>query len=168
MAAGEKDGKGGRDAPAARGPSVGGLIVATLAVSLISAGIGAGHALFFGDRQPKSSAVPVAEAQPATPAASAPLAMKDLPPIVANLGVPPEQWVRLEASFVLDAAVAKEADLMSRQIADDLVAYLRTARFDEFATPEGFAEFRREVDERAATRTGGKVRKLYLQTMVVQ
>jgi len=102
----------------------------------------------------------------ATPAA--PSTIYDLPPIVTNLGAPQDTWIRLEASIVFDPKVLVHPEAAAGKIGDDALAYLRTVTLKQLEGPVGLQSLREDLNERAATRSEGKVRELVIRTLVVQ
>jgi flagellar FliL protein len=92
----------------------------------------------------------------------------DLPPIVTNLGAPPDTWVRLEGSIIFDPKTLSHPEAMAGQIGDDVLAYLRTVSLHQLEGPVGLENIRQDLSERAATRSGGKVRGFVIRTLVVQ
>ncbi len=92
----------------------------------------------------------------------------DLPPIVTNLGAPQDTWVRLEASIIFDPRALPHPEAVAGQIGDDALAYLRTVTLHQLEGPIGLENIRQDLNERAATRSGGKVRALVIKTLVVQ
>jgi flagellar protein FliL len=92
----------------------------------------------------------------------------DLPPIVTNLGAPPDTWVRLEGSIIFDPKTLSHPEAMAGQIGDDVLAYLRTVSLHQLEGPIGLENIRQDLSERAATRSGGKVREFVIRTLVVQ
>ena len=92
----------------------------------------------------------------------------DLPPIVTNLGAPPDTWVRLEGSIIFDPRTLSHPEAMAGQIGDDVLAYLRTLSLHQLEGPVGLENIRQDLNERAATRSGGKVRGFVIRTLVVQ
>jgi flagellar protein FliL len=92
----------------------------------------------------------------------------DLPPIVTNLGAPPDTWVRLEGSIIFDPKTLSHPEAMAGQIGDDVLAYLRTVSLHQLEGPVGLENIRQDLNERAATRSGGKVRGFVIRTLVVQ
>jgi flagellar FliL protein len=103
--------------------------------------------------------------------ASAPAEMStvvDLPPIVTNLGAPPDTWVRLEGSIVFDPKTLSHPEAVAGEIGDDALAYLRTVSLHQLEGPIGLENIRQDLNERAATRSGGKVRAFVIKTLVVQ
>ncbi len=101
-----------------------------------------------------------APAQPAT--------IADLPPIVTNLGAPQDTWVRLEGSIIFDPKTLPHPEAVAAQIDDDILAYLRTVSLHQLEGPIGLENIRQDLNERAATRSGGKVRAFVIRTLVVQ
>ncbi len=95
-------------------------------------------------------------------------AIYDLPAIVTNLGSPQETWIRLESSIVFDPKTLPHPEAMAAEIGDDILAYLRTVSLRQIEGPIGLEDIRQDLNERAATRSGGKVRELVIRTLVVQ
>ena len=104
--------------------------------------------------------------------ASAPLAQAstivDLQPIVTNLGAPQDTWVRLEGSIIFDPKTLPHPEAVTGQIGDDVLAYLRTVTLHQLEGPIGLENIRQDLNERAATRSGGKVQAFVIRTLVVQ
>ncbi len=92
----------------------------------------------------------------------------DMAPIVTNLGAPQETWIRLEGSIIFDPRTLPHPEAMAGQIGDDILAYLRTLSLHELEGPIGLENIRQDLNERAATRSGGKVRAFVIRTLVVQ
>ncbi len=92
----------------------------------------------------------------------------DLPPIVTNLGAPQDTWVRLEGSIIFDPKALAHPEAVAGQIGDDVLAYLRTVSLHQLEGPIGLENIRQDLNERAATRSGGKVRAFVIRTLVVQ
>jgi flagellar protein FliL len=97
-----------------------------------------------------------------------PSAIVDLPPIVTNLGSPQDTWIRLEGSIVFDPKTLPHPEAVAAQIGDDVLAYLRTVSLRQLEGPIGLENIRQDLNERAATRSGGKVRAFVIRTLVVQ
>jgi len=97
-----------------------------------------------------------------------PSTIVDLPPIVTNLGAPQDTWVRLEGSIIFDPKTLPHPEAMAGQIGDDVLAYLRTVSLHQLEGPIGLENIRQDLNERAATRSGGKVRAFVIRTLVVQ
>ena len=97
-----------------------------------------------------------------------PSTIVDLPPIVTNLGAPQDTWVRLEGSIIFDPKTLPHPEAVAGQIGDDVLAYLRTVSLHQLEGPIGLENIRQDLNERAATRSGGKVRAFVIRTLVVQ
>ena len=93
--------------------------------------------------------------------------IRELKPSVTNLAAPPGAWVRLEAAILSDVADA-ELDRLAGEIATDTLAFLRTLSASDLAGAEGLRHLREDLGERAAIRSGRRVRELIIETMVVQ
>ncbi len=134
-------------------------------VVLLSAAIGAAFEAYRPAAASGGSASTESSAAVAPPPASA---LYDLPPIVTNLGQPQETWIRLESSIVFDPKTLPHPEALAGQIGDDILAYLRTVSLPQIEGPIGLEDIRQDLNERAQTRSGGKVRELVIRTLVVQ
>lgn len=94
--------------------------------------------------------------------------LRDLPPIIANLADPPDAWVRLQATLVLDGASTPKPEIVAAEIAEDILGFMRTVTLAQIAGASGLQHLREDLNERAAIRSNGRVRELILQTLVVQ
>jgi flagellar FliL protein len=149
---------------AAQGPSARGLSLAELAiVVLLGAVIGAAFETIRPNPAKGDKPVDVAAPQPPEPST-----LYDLPPVVTNLGSPQETWIRLEGSIIFDPKTLPHPEAAAREISDDILAYLRTVTLKQLEGPVGLQNIRQDLEDRAATRTGGKVREFVLRTLVVQ
>ena len=110
--------------------------------------------------KPTESSAAAPSAQPST--------IVDLPPIVTNLGAPQDTWIRLEGSIIFDPKTLPHPEAVAGQIGDDVLAYLRTVSLRQLEGPIGLENIRQDLNERAATRSGGKVRAFVIRTLVVQ
>jgi flagellar FliL protein len=136
-------------------------LIEFLIVALIGAGSGATVELL---RPPASVAQKTKEAA----ARAAPSTIYDLLPIVTNLGAPQDTWIRLEASIVFDPRILPHPEAVAAKIGEDALAYLRTVTLKQLEGPVGLQSIREDLNERAATRSEGKVRELVIRTLVVQ
>jgi flagellar FliL protein len=99
---------------------------------------------------------------------SEPSTLYDLPPVITNLGSPQDTWIRFEGSIVFDPKTLPHPEAIAGEIGDDFLAYLRTVTLKQLEGPVGLQSIRQDPKERAATRSGGKVRELVIRTLVVQ
>jgi flagellar FliL protein len=157
-------------ASAGSGSSFGQFIVAMVVVTILAGAIGAIFA-------PRSASAPQGQASKEAPAAQAigqsggvaPTSnMLDLPPIVTNLGAPQDLWMRLETSMIFDSGAVPHPDALAAEIANDLLAYLRTVSVSQIQGPIGMQNLRQDINERAAIRSGGAVKELVIRTLVIQ
>jgi flagellar FliL protein len=91
-----------------------------------------------------------------------------LQPIVTNLAAPPGVFARIEASLVTDTLREEEATVMAARIGEDLVAFLRTTSLAQIEGGAGLQHLREDLNERVVIRSGGKVREIVIETLVVQ
>jgi len=123
----------------------------------------------FEARRPAATPGPDASASATAPSPRAePSTIFDLPPIVTNLGQPQETWIRLEGSIIFDPRILPHPEAAAGRIGDDILAYLRTVTLSEIEGPVGLENLRQDLNERAATRSGGKVSAFVIRTLVVQ
>jgi flagellar FliL protein len=145
------------------------LIAAIVVLTLVAIGAGALtglHLLVTVERAvdaKKSSAPPPAAAGYAGSAR-----LHRLSPIVTNLAAPANNWARIEASMVTDSLGEEEAGILAAHIAEDIVAYLRSASAAQFEGARGLQHLRDDLTERANVRSSGKVRELIIETLVIQ
>jgi flagellar protein FliL len=141
-----------------------GSMIELLVVVLIGGAIGAA---FEATRPSLASAGKPADAPVAGPPPE-PSTLYDLPPIVTNLGAPQDTWIRLEGSIVFDPRVLPNPEAVAGKLGEDILAYLRTVSLKRLEGPIGLENIRQDLNERAATRSGGKVREFVIRTLVVQ
>jgi flagellar protein FliL len=134
-------------------------------VVLLSSGVGAAFEAY----RPTAASGADKAAGPSGVVAPPPAStLYDLPAIVTNLGTPHDTWIRLEGSIVFDPKALPHPEVMAGLISDDILAYLRTVSLRQIEGPIGLEDIRQDLNERAATRSGGTVRELVIRTLVVQ
>jgi flagellar protein FliL len=94
--------------------------------------------------------------------------LRPLAPIVTNLASPERTWIRLEASLVMDGDHAAEANALTAQITEDIVAFLRTVALVQIQGASGFQHLREDLNDRVRVRSGGKVRDLVVQSLIIE
>jgi len=149
--------------PPASSSSIKETILATLVVTVIAAAMGALFAI------PPTPATPIEKSE-STPGGVVPTTagLFEMPPIVTNLGSPQDTWIRLEASIVYDVKALPHPEAVAGEIAGDELAYLRTTTLAQIEGAVGLQNVRQDLNERAVTRSGGKVSELIIRTLVVQ
>jgi flagellar protein FliL len=144
-----------------------GVVVPVLVLTLVAGGGG-----FMVGKQivAKAKAAMAAEAKPAEPGGPPPstTALRELPPVVANLSAPEGSWVRLQTAIVYEKADQPQIEVLSAKIADDTLAYLRTLSLAQLQGASGLQHLREDLSERAAVRSDGHVHEVMIEMMVIQ
>ena len=96
------------------------------------------------------------------------MVIHELAPIVTNLAQPEGVKVRLQASILFNKKEVSAPTLMSAQITDDLIGYLKTLSIAQLQGGSGLQSLREDLNERVAIRSEGHVRELIIETLVVQ
>lgn len=156
------------------GTNGGGGVIGFVVVTLLALGLGAAFGMFV-DMAPT-----VAEADAATgkdkdtkahkepaPGLPADARLVALTPIVVNLAQPHDTWIRIEASVLLEG-MAQGGDVLAAQLAEDFVAYLRTATLSQFEGPSGFQNLREDFLDRAAIRDREHIKDVIIHGVVVE
>lgn len=107
-------------------------------------------------------------AQPLASPYAGPTRLRKLAPIVANLAAPEGARVRIEASLIVGDLGEEEAMLLTSRIGEDVLAYVRTVPLAQLEGASGLKYLREDLNERALIRSGGKVRELVIETLVMQ
>ncbi len=136
------------------------LLVVVFVGGAIGAAFEATHPSVTGAANPSDASTAGPPPEPST--------LYDLPPIVTNLGAPQDTWIRLEGSIVFDPKVLPHPEAVAGKLGDDILAYLRTVSLKHLEGPIGLENIRQDLNDRAATRSGGKVREFVIRTLVVQ
>ena len=96
------------------------------------------------------------------------MTVQELPPMVVNLADPPETRVRLQAAIVFSKKAVETPSVLVAQINDDFVGFMKTLSIGQLQGASGLQALREDLNERAATRSDGKVREVVIETLVVQ
>lgn len=148
-----------------KGGGLMGVVVPVLVLTLIAGGGG-----FVVGKQIVAKAK--AAATPDTKAAEVPTAattaVRELPPVVANLTAPEGSWVRLQIAIAYSKTDAPQIDMLSTKIADDTLGYLRTLSLAQLQGASGLQHLREDLSERASVRTEGHVKEVMIEMMVIQ
>jgi flagellar FliL protein len=94
--------------------------------------------------------------------------LRKISPVVTNMAAPAGTWIRMEGSVVTDPLNEEEASVLVARIGEDIVSYLRTVSATQIEGARGLQYLREDLNERATIRSGGKVRELIIETLVVQ
>jgi flagellar protein FliL len=94
------------------------------------------------------------------------LPIVDLDPIVTNIAIPADKWLRLELALILDQPLEPE---VVRYIHSDLLAFARTLRLETIDTPTGYLQFRNELLDRARLRAGDdRIKNVMVKAILVE
>lgn len=88
-------------------------------------------------------------------------------PIVVNLAQPQDAWIRIEASLLVQG-MEFGADILAGQVAEDFVAYLRTATLSQFEGPSGFQNLREDFIDRATIRDPEHIKDVIIHGVVIE
>ncbi|MCC7251473.1 flagellar basal body-associated FliL family protein [Hyphomicrobium sp.] len=152
----------------------GGGLIGLVVVTLLALGFGAGFG-FVVSTQPQSAVEAEAGGKekaakaekPPAPSVSPTAVLVAMTPIVANLAEPHDAWIRIEASMLVDG-VMQGVDLLAAQVAEDFVAYLRTATLSQFEGPSGFQNLREDLVDRATIRDREHIKDVIIHGVVVE
>lgn len=89
----------------------------------------------------------------------------DLAPMTTNLAAPAEVWARLQLSLVFDGPPPSG---MADDVHQDLLAFLRTVKMHQVEGASGYQHLRADLQERAAIRSGGKVKEVLVRTLLFE
>lgn len=160
-----------------------GFIVALALVVLIGGGAGAGFAMLVLNQPDGSGVAPAAGVAQSTPTRDAG-AGKDhaskssqrvqaevvhaLEPIHVSLAGAKENWLRLDASVIFSGADDGDRSVMAKQIAQDILGFLRTVRLSQIDNAVGLEFLREDLTEIARVRSKGKTRGLLLRALMIE
>ncbi|GLI91628.1 hypothetical protein LMG27198_06200 [Methylocystis echinoides] len=96
------------------------------------------------------------------------LRVKELPPLVTNLGGDKRNWVRLQSAIVYDAHETQHPDTLIPAIMSDITAFMSTVDVSAIEGADGLRRLQEELGERAATRSERQVKEFIIESLVVQ
>lgn len=94
--------------------------------------------------------------------------LKELKPLVVNLAAPSSTFVRIEASLVFKNGALANPDVTAAEVREDIMAYVRSLSLSQLEGPSALQHLREDLNDRANTRSQGKITELVLGTVVVQ
>ncbi|WP_184356096.1 flagellar basal body-associated FliL family protein [Rhizobium sp. BK602] len=148
-------------------------LVMTIAGLLVLTVLGGGGGWFLGTVvAPRIKAATAAvqasaktgEGEKQAPAAVEPN-MVPLEPIIANLGYPSQNWIRLEIALVFKGQPDAQ---LAGAIHQDILAYIRTVSLQQIEGPRGLQYLRDDIQERVDLRSEGRVSKVMFRTFVIE
>jgi flagellar FliL protein len=146
------------------------LIAAMAALTALGAGSGGLLGLHLrGKMESKVEAKAEAAAGPEVKGAyPAGVGLRPLTPVVTNLAGPEHTWIRLEAALVMEGDQSPEAKMLAAQVAEDIVAFLRTVPLSQVQGASGFQHLREDLKDRVRVRSDGKVQDLVIQALIIE
>jgi flagellar FliL protein len=90
-----------------------------------------------------------------------------LKPIVTNLSAPANVWLRLDAAIVFEDEMPN-SEVVSAKISEDLLAFLKTLKVGQLEGATQLQHLREDLKDRVAIRSGGDVKDLIIESLVVQ
>ena len=157
------------------GSKGGGGLIGIVVVTHLSLGLGGAFGMFMdsapasteagGDKKQKDQASK--SEKEAGPAISSDSKVVALTPIVVNLAAPSGTWIRVETSVLLEG-MEQGGEALAAQLAEDFVAYLRTATLDQFEGPSGFQNLREDFLDRATIRDHEHIKDVIIHGVVVE
>ena len=144
-------------------------LAALLLLTVLSAaagGLASLHLLSAGQRIADGQKEPAE--RPVATAFSPTARLRKISPVVTNLAAPAGAWIRVEGSVITDQMNEEEASVLTARLGEDIVSYLRTLSAVQIEGARGLHYLREDLNERAMIRSGGKVRELIIETLVVQ
>jgi flagellar protein FliL len=148
-----------------KGPSIAALIGVVAVLTLIAAAGGwlLGGQLGLG----LPEAAKTAGAKPATAAEVPTGSVVPLKPILTNIKIPQDVWIRLEAGVVARPG-EKVSDELAATVAGDFMAFMKTVNLMQLRGPAGIEYLRTDLQERALIRSEGKIEKVYIWALVME
>lgn len=93
------------------------------------------------------------------------LTVVDIAPITTNLLDPEDVWIRMELSLAYDGAAD---DAISEEVHQDILAYVHTLKLYNLRGGSGFQHLMEDLNERAAIRSGGRVRRVLVRSFILE
>ncbi len=155
--------------PAPSGPSIFVWLAIVAALTLLAVATGAGLGVILRKPVPKETPSPLKPlGEPGGTIYSGDTAVQEVPPVVTNLAGPEGSWVRVQVSIVFDRKALQKPEAAAAEIGGDILGFMRTLTPAQISGAGGLQHLREDLTERAAIRSGGVVREVILQSVVVQ
>lgn len=154
-----------------------GFFLAITSTAIIGIGVGASFGWLFAAKPmphvvPNKSSAPASEAVPPKIEARSSEISTDhviaLDPVITNLLAPDATWVRFEGSVVFKSPLEAERGALLKQIAQDLMGYLRSTKLRQLETAAGIEFLREDMAELVRLRSKGRARDLIVRVLVVE
>lgn len=93
------------------------------------------------------------------------IVVTDIPPITTNLFDPPDTWIRMELSLVFEESADQE---LAETIGQDILAYVHTMKLYNLRGGSGYQHFIEDLQERAAIRSEGRVKRVLVRSFILE
>ena len=94
--------------------------------------------------------------------------LREVHPIVTNLGAPAGAWIRVELAVVLAGPANPKLDQSLLEFVSDATDFLRTLTAKQIEGSNGLRRLREDLLDRARFRVGSSVEAVLIETLVVQ
>lgn len=93
------------------------------------------------------------------------LVVVDIPSITTNLFDPSDAWIRMELSLVFEEAADQ---IMAEDVHQDILAYVRTMKLYNLKGGSGYQHLMEDLNDRAAIRSGGRVKRILVRSLILE
>ncbi|MEK1888888.1 MAG: flagellar basal body-associated FliL family protein [Phyllobacterium sp.] len=152
---------------APKGPSLIALVAVVVILTLIAAGGGWFLGGKLGLAKQEAAETPAEVSRKPQPEDMPAGTVVPLKPILTNVKIPQNVWLRMEAGVVARPG-EKIADELAATITGDFMAFLRTVNLMQLRGPAGLEYLRTDLEERAKMRSEGKIDKVYIWALVME
>jgi flagellar FliL protein len=90
----------------------------------------------------------------------------NLPSITTNLAAPSDTWARVELSVQLEKP--SDDPKLAETIHQDFLAFIRTLKLHQIEGASGFQHLKADLTERAAIRSNGLVKGVFIRTLLFE
>lgn len=149
-----------------------GLLIAIAVLTLIAIITGTGIGYLLGNTVEAAVSARMAaspgDKDPPPLRYSGDLTVKELKPVVVNLAAPSSTYARVEAALVFKNGALANPDVTAAEVREDIMAYMKSLSLSQLEGPSALQHLREDLNDRASTRSEGKITELVLETLVVQ
>jgi flagellar FliL protein len=89
----------------------------------------------------------------------------DIPSITTNLVDPSDAWIRMELSLVFTEKADQE---VAMEVHQDILAYVHTMKLYNLRGGSGYQHLIEDLQERAAIRTEGRVKRVLVRSLILE
>ncbi len=91
-----------------------------------------------------------------------------MPTIVANLNNNSKHWLRIESSIIAKAGTEPISLATQKRLAQDIFAYIRQSRLEEFEGASGLINLRSDLSDVVRIRTKGRAEEIVVHGIIVE